>query len=488
MIRVAHLARSAAVAVRLMGLAMLVPLAGALLLDPWNRLVLGAFELPSSALAFGLCIGLAASLWLPLHLAARRSTAELSDREAYVGVALAWLLAAGVASTPFLLLRLLPPASALFEAMSGLTGTGITALASLDAVPASLLLWRSFLHWAGGLALTILSISLLARLSHGGLLWMGPARSRWRLQEVALSVGGVYLVVTLAFAVATDLVLTFRHQMTGIPALAEALTQTFAAYGNGAFTLHAAPLFPDDPVLAALRSTMMLAGALNVPVAILLARRQAVRMLGGNPEVRFFLLVLAAGALAVTALSWRADPLAALQTAIAVGTNAGMAATPALPPAAELVLVLLAVTGGMVASPSGGITAYRALVLLKSIGRETRRLLHPKAVIPLRLGSRVVSEDAVLAIIAFFFTFVTAWVAGTVALTVLEPTLGMADSASGALAALANVAFGFGPLAAADGYAHLSAASQGVLTALMWLGRLEVFAALLVFMPSVWRR
>jgi trk system potassium uptake protein TrkH len=172
---------------------------------------------------------------------------------------------------------------------------------------------------------------------------------------------------------------------------------------------------------------------------------------------------------------------------LGIATGAGGPSTPALPAAAELVVILTAVTGGMVASPSGGITAYRAMVLLKSVGRELRRLLHPKAVIPLRLGPRVIPEESVLAIIAFFFTFVTAWILGAGLLAILEPGLGLVASASGALAALSNVAFGFGALAAPDGYAHLHLASQAVLTALMWLGRLEIFAALLVFLPSTWR-
>ncbi len=487
MIRVVRVAHAVGTAVRLTGLALLVPMAASLALDPWNRHVLGAFDLPSTFLAFGLCAALAAALWLPLRVVAGGVSAEFSDREGYIGVALGWLAAAIIAATPFLLLRLLGPVPSLFEAMSGLTGTGITALAHVDAVPRSALLWRSLLQWLGGLAVTVLSISLLARLTHGGLQWMGPARARWRLAEVAQSVGGVYIVVTLAFATLLDLALSWRHGLNGVEGLLESLTQTFAAYGNGAFTLHGAVLFPDDPVLAGLRAAMMIAGALNLPVAILLARRHALKTLGANPEVRFFVATLVAAVVAVGALTWNDDPMRAIAAAVGVATGAGGPSTPALPAAAGLVLVLSAVTGGMVASPSGGLTSYRALALLKSIGRELRRLLHPKAVIPLRIGGRVVPEESVLAIIAFFFTFVTAWILGTGLLAVLEPTLSLADAASGAVAALGNVAFGFGPLAAVDGYAHLHLPAQSVLTALMWLGRLEIFAGLLVFLPSTWR-
>lgn len=488
MIRAAQIARSVAVAIRLTGIALLVPLLASLALDPWNRRVLGSFELPATTLAFGLCAALAAALWLPLRIASNRSTEPLSDREGYVGAALGWVAAALIAATPFLLLRALGPLPSFFEAMSGLTGTGITALANLDAVPRSLLFWRSFLQWVGALAAIILALSLVARLTHGGLLWMGPARARWRIAEVAQSVGAVYLVLTLGFAVLFDAVLTFRHGLTGMDALLESLTQVFAAYGNGAFTLHDSPLLADDPVLASLRAAMMVAGALGLPVAIVLARRHAVRNLGANPEARFFLALLAAACLATVAATWNRDAAASLQATVAIATGAGVAATPALPPFATLLLILTAVTGGTIASAAGGITSYRTLVLLKSVGRELRRILHPHAVIPLRVGGRVVPEESVMAIIAFFFTFVTAWILGAGTLALLEPTLDLQDAATGSLAALGNVAFGTGPLAGPDGYAHLGLASQAVLTALMWVGRLGVFATLLVFLPSTWRK
>ncbi len=488
MIRLVRVAHAVGTATRLAGLGLLVPMVASLLLDPWDRRVLGSFELPGTFLAFGLCAALGLSLWLPLRVLSRDAAMEgLSEREGYLGVALGWLVAALVAGSPFLLLRVLGPLPSFFEAMSGLTGTGITAIAHLDGMPQSLLLWRSFLQWAGGLAVTVLSISLLARLTHGGLQWMGPARARWRLQEVAQSVGGVYVVVTLVFAIAVDLVLTFRHDMAGLPALMEALTQVFAAYGNGAFTLHPHTLFPEDSLLSALRATMMIAGALNLPVAILLARRRAVRTLGGNAEVRFFLTFVILTSAAVAFLSRHDQPLAALQASIAVATGAGLSSFPDLASPAMLLLILAAVTGGMMASPSGGLTAYRTLALIKSAGREVRRLLHPNAVIPIRIGGRILPEDSVLAIIAFFFSFITAWILGIFALSLFEPGMTLSVAASGALAALSNVAFGFGPLAAPDGYAHLHLASQATLAALMWLGRLEIFAALVVFLPSTWR-
>jgi trk system potassium uptake protein TrkH len=277
-------------------------------------------------------------------------------------------------------------------------------------------------------------------------------------------------------------------------AVLESLVETFAAYGNGAFTLHAAPWFQDNGYVQFLLGVMMVAGATNVTLAFLLVRRGQVRNLVTNPEWRFFLGLVCAAILGVALLLVRKGFAIgnALRestfTVVSLATGSGLFSTDysLWPGAALLVLLFVLLVGGTAGSAAGGIKSFRALALLKVVGREIRRLLHPRAVIPVRVGSRVVPEQTVNAVIAFFFTYLLAWMFGAFLLLVIEP-LGVLDATSISLAALSNVGAGFGLVGPTVGTAHLAGASKLILSVLMWFGRMEIFAALLVFTPSSWR-
>ena len=169
------------------------------------------------------------------------------------------------------------------------------------------------------------------------------------------------------------------------------------------------------------------------------------------------------------------------------GTGSWSVDYAAWPAAILLVLLLAMLAGGSSGSAAGGIKTFRWLILGKLVLRELRKILHPKAVMPVRLGSTVVKEEAVAAVMAFFFTYLALWTAGTIALLALEPSLDATDSAAAAASALGNVGGGFGALGPTHGFAALGVAAKVVLTSLMWLGRMEIFAALIVLNPFSWR-
>lgn len=508
MIRLARILSAIAAAVRLTALVLLVPIVVAFLYEERDTLLAGslaAFPVPSAALPFVVSAVLAAAVWLPLRILTRRAAEEeLLEREAYLAVGLGWIVCTALAGLPFLVAGALGPLEAFFEAMSGLTGTGLSTLHSVEATGTALLFWRALLQWVGGLAFIVLTAALLSRLTHGGLQFFrsegsghAGARIRPRLAETARELGKAYVGLTVLFAVLLFAVLRIKLRMDDAPAALEALVETFAAYGNGAFTLHspaAAAALHDDGAVQAVLSLMMLAGATNVTLAFLLVRRGQVRNLVTNPEWRFFFGLVAATVLGVALLLVRAglDPSGSLReaafTVTSLATGSGLFSTDyAIWPGAAQVLLLFAIlVGGTAGSAAGGIKAFRALTLLKVVGREVRRLLHPRAVIPVRVGRRVVPEQTVSAVVAFFFTYLLAWMGGALLLLVAE-SMGVNDATSISLAALSNVGAGFGSVGPTIGTAHLTSLSKGVLSFLMWFGRMEVFAALLVFTPSSWK-
>ncbi|HUR63557.1 MAG TPA: potassium transporter TrkG, partial [Candidatus Thermoplasmatota archaeon] len=246
---------------RLTAVVLLAPIAVAYLYEPSDTLVLG-FLVPGGVLPFVVSAVLAVAVWLPLHIVTRRAAQEeLLEREAYLAVALGWVVCTALAGLPFLAAGKLGPVAAFFEAMSGLTGTGLSALAQVDGTSLSLLFWRALLQWVGGLAFIVLTAALLSRLTHGGLQFFrseggghAGARIRPRLAETARELGKAYVGLTALFAVLLFFVFRFKLGMEDAPAVLEAVVETFAAYGNGAFTLHANAAFHDDGAVQAVLS------------------------------------------------------------------------------------------------------------------------------------------------------------------------------------------------------------------------------------------
>lgn len=508
MISVLRVVSAVASVARLASAALLVPIPIAFAYEEADW-ALGGLRVPHTALAFAASAVVACLFWVPARFATRRIAHEdLPERESYVAVALGWLAVAALAMLPFLLSQAIrSPVEAFFEAMSGLTGTGASVLADPSVLPESLLFWRAFTQWLGGLGFIVVIVALLSRLTHGGLqLFRGevagqaPTRVQPRLAEVARDLWRIYLAFTLIFIVALAALLHFHAGLDAPTAFLHGMTDTFSAYGNGAFFGHPASVASlDNGFAEALLAVMMLAGATNFTLVFLLLRRGRWRPLAHDPELRFYGAWVGAAVVLVAAILWRLDPAYRLDPvgalrhgafdAISMATGSGLTTGDYAqwPPAAMMVLFLLILVGGTAGSAAGGVKAFRALLLLRTVRRELRRLLHPRAIIPVRVGRRVVPEETVTAVVAFFFTYLMAWVTGTLLLALFERGLPLEVAAGASLSALGNVGTHFGALAA-TGHGELHWYSQVLLTGLMWIGRMEIFAALLVFTPSTWKR
>jgi trk system potassium uptake protein len=494
---------------RLANFALLVPIPVALAYEPWvPHPNLAGIHLPGSVLVFATAAILVALFWVPARFFTRRlAESDLPDREAYVAVAVGWLVVAAFAMLPFLLSQAIPnPVEAYFEAMSGLTGTGSSVLHDASGMAPSLLFWRAFTQWLGGLGIIVLTVALLSKLTHGGLqlfrsevAGQAPTRIQPRLAELARDLWRIYLAFTLLFIVVLAALLHFHVGRPPQEAFLSAMTDTFSAYGNGAFFRHAESVAVYGSAwVEGLLSVMMLAGATNFTLVFLLLRRGRLRPLLQDPELRFFYAIVAIAIVAVAASLWRFspmyadEPLAAARhgafAAISAATGTGLANADASlwPAATTAMLLLLILVGGTAGSAAGGVKAFRALVLFRTVRRELRRLPHPRAIIPVRVGGRTVAEDTVTAVVAFFFTYLTAWVAGTLLLSLFQPGFSLDEAAGASLAALGNVGASFGPVHE-GGYGDLHWYSQVLLSGLMWIGRMEIFAALLLFTPSTWR-
>jgi len=461
-----------------LGMAVVLSLFGigaALAAEPWR--------------GFSVAALLAAAIAIPLLMHGRAGH-EPTRREALATVIVTWLLVPVVGALPFTLDGPLGPLEALFESASGFTTTGATMLTDFSVVSESLFLWRALTQWIGGIGIIVLFIAAFPQLAVAGRQLFsaeapGPESERFvpRLRHTAIAILGLYGGLTVAAGV------TYRAAgMSGFDAVAHALTTLSA----GGFS-PAARSFEDYPALLSWVALpfMALAGANFALMYRAVAGRSLA--LWRDPEFRTYLSVLTLGSLALSALlvghhGWL-DGLrhGAFQT-LSLTTSTGYASADfaGWSRAAQALLVIMMLIGGSAGSAAGGVKIVRWLILARLAMREVRHTLQPRAVLPIRLGARIV-PDTVVRSVAAFVTLYMALLAASVALLVMLGADAL-TAFTASLATLGNIGPGLALVGPMASYAEFPPLAQGWLTIVMIAGRLEVVTVFVVFTRAWWRR
>jgi trk system potassium uptake protein TrkH len=489
---------------RLYSTAFFLPLLVALGYDAYDVNVIG-LALPRAVLVFAACFGITYMLGAWLRIIARDAGDDLADREAYLTVGLGWLILCAVSMLPFMLTGVLSsPVDAFFEAMSGLTTTGATVIGGdLESVAPSLMMWRAFLQFIGGMGIIVLSVAVLARLTQGGMQLLqaevpglGTSRIAPRLANTARLMWSVYLALAATLFVLLAAILVARHGMSIKMASYEAMMHTFTTMSTGGFSNHTTSIaFFADPLIEAVIIGFVLIAGTNFTL-LLIASRGGWRAVVADGEWRLYMANFIIVTTVVSGFLWRAgyNLLHAVRgssfVVASMMTSTGFVTEDydAWPTMARLLIVFVMVAGGMGGSTAGGFKMVRILLLWKIVRREIQRLQHPNAVIPIRIAGRIVKPQTVMATVGLFFAFVAFWLVGTALLEATDPAFSdVTDAASASLSALSNVGPGLGVVGPTQTFAGLTTASKLILTAEMWFGRLEIFTALLVFLPETWR-
>lgn len=415
--------------------------------------------------------------------------AEPSVREALASTILTWLLLPAVSAVPYMVTGGLSAIDALFEGMSGFTTTGATTITDLSSIGASLLMWRSFSQWVGGVGIVVVFVALFPQLAIAGRQLFfaevpGPTEDRLtpRLRSTAAAVLSIYAALTLIAALA--------FWLTGMRPF-DSFIYSFASVAAGGFAPDPLGLQSYGPAAQWIAMLFMFLGGASFP---LLYRAVSGRpsALFRNAEFRTYLGIVLVAALLLTTLLVRSyGPVEAVRhglfQAVSIITTTGFASvdytTWNLP--AQALIFLLLFVGGSAASAAGGPTIVRWLILAKHSAREVRRALHPRAVIPVRVGRRAVPEEVVRSVTAFFALYAAVYVLGALLLVLFGADLLTALTAS--IACLGITGPGLGPIGPLGNYDMLHPASRLVLVFLMFVGRLEVITVLVVFDRSFWR-
>lgn len=443
------------------------------------------------ALSFALCAVAGFALWWPV----RALEGELKLRDGFLVVVLFWVLLGVAGSLPFMLgdTPRLGFVDALFEATSGLTTTGATVLRGLDGLPPSLLVYRQFLQWLGGMAVIILAVAVQPLLGVGGMQFyragtpgaIKDARLTPRITETARTLSYIYVSLTVLCALA--------YVAAGMAPF-DAVAHSFSTMALGGFSIHDANLgWYDSFAIEFVAVLFMVLAGVNFSLHFLVWRHRNLKPYLFDGELRVYaglllgvsLACLPGLLLAQVAASPQDGLRQALFHAVSIGTTAGFTTTGfhLWPGYLPLLLVFASFIGGCAGSTAGGLKVIRCLLLYKQGMREIRRLIHPNAVVTIRLGDRPVNDRVVDAVWAFFATYVAVFV--LLMLAAMAGGLDQVSAFSAVAACLNNVGAGLG--AVGSNYAALSDFTKCLLAFAMLLGRLEIFVLLVLFTPSFWR-
>ncbi len=466
----------------LFSLTLLVPLLMAVYLD--DKTITGF----TSALGITFLSGFA--LWLPT----RRSRQELRTRDGFLVTTLFWTVLGLFGALPFALHAGvdLDATDAIFESISGLTTTGATVITGIDDLPRSLLFYRQQLQWLGGIGIIVVAMAVLPMLGVGGMqLYQaetpGPSKDSKltpRITETAKALFTIYVLLTVFCGLAY-----WAAGMSGFDAICHA----FSTVAIGGFSTHDASIgYYDSPAITLVCCLFMYVAAINFGLHFTAWRRRGLGAYFKDSETVFFTSVLGIAIAITCAVLLGTDSfdtgqglLNGLFQAISITTTTGFSTSDYAqwPNFLPLMLLVFAFMGGCAGSTGGGIKAMRLMLISKQGVRELKQLVHPSAVIPLKVGRRRVEAKVVSAVWSFLAVYLVAFVILMIA--IVATGLDFETAFSAVAAALNNLGPGLGDVT--YHYGDINEVAKWLLCGAMLLGRLEVFTVLVLFTPTFWR-
>lgn len=442
---------------------------------------------------FVVCSLATGAIALTIAAATRGHLPRGSTQTTFLVVVLLWLMLGAVGALPFYTSSLkLDLAGAVFESVSAITTTGSTVISGLDGLPPGLLLWRSLLQWIGGIGVVALGLFLLPLLKVGGFSYFRVEssdienRPYERFISFLIALIGIYCLLTALCALS--------YAATGMSNF-DAVNHAMTTIATGGFSTHDASFgYFEGMAVLWVGTVFMLLAALPFSILVLFFARGRLDALR-DPQIRVFLayvavivVVLAVQRRITTGMPFDVALTTSAFNLASIITTTGYASEDYTlwGPFAVAMVFFATFLGGCSGSTSGGIKAYRFLILGRMLLNGLKLLIHPHSVQSLRYGKRVVDEEMQRSVGLFLSAFLASWVLSTLLLALTGLDLITATTAS--LTALTNVGPGLGDVVGPAGnFASLSDFAKWVLSASMLLGRLEILAVIVLFVPAFWR-
>lgn len=458
-------------------------------------LILAICHMESDIMAFAVTVGVALLVGTALRLLGRHATNTLGRRDAYLLVTIVWIAFAAFGMLPFLIGGYIDHVTdAFFETMSGLTTTGATVIDKVEGLPHGILFWRSLTQWIGGLGIVFFTIAVIPSFVGGSIKVFaaeatGPIKSKMhpRLTTTAKALWGVYILLTAVCAFCF-----FIFGMSPFDAVNYAMTVT----ATGGFATHDASTgYFHSPAIDYTAIVFMFLSGVSFALLYASLLQGKIRQLFKNAEFRFYTaLTLAATAMIVYFLLrynhyTLSDAIRyALFQVVSFVTTTGMFNEDAAQwhHITWVVLSLCMFFGGCAGSTASGFKCARGVIALKILRNEVRRMVHPKALLPVKVNNTSVHSPSQITLLAFFIAYIT--LCFTAYFIMILAGVDSTNSITIALSCGSNVGPTLGlEIGPTMSWSILPPLVKWILSGLMLMGRLEIFTVLVIFSPSFWK-
>ncbi|CAL1329261.1 TrkH family potassium uptake protein [Candidatus Providencia siddallii] len=431
-------------------------------------------------------------LWFPT----RKNKEEFRVKDGFLIVVLFWLVLGSIGALPFIYLKTpnISITDAFFESFSGLTTTGATNFVGLDFLPKAILFYRQILQWFGGMGIIVLTVAILPLLGVGGMQLYraempGPLKEnkiRPRIAETAKTLWIIYVFITISCSIS----LWFAGM-----GVFDAITHSFAIVANGGFSTHDASLgyFNSSKINIIVIFFLIVSGC-NFSLHFAALSNRNLRIYLQDLEFKTFIIFQFVFALICTLILyyhsvydsfWKTLNQSFFQivsmTTTAGFTSCNFAEWPLFLP---LLIICMSFFGGCAGSTGGGLKVIRVLLLLLQCFRELKRLVHPNAIYPIKIGSRILPERIIEAVWGFFSAYLLVFITSFLALVSIN-----VDEIS-AFSAVTTTLNNLGPALGlfTDNFSTMNPIGKWILIFTMLFGRLEIFTILVLLTPTFWKK
>jgi trk system potassium uptake protein TrkH len=423
-------------------------------------------------------------------MALRNSNEEMTHKDGFLVITLFWIVLSSAGSIPFTLSGM-SFIDAFFESMSGITTTGATVIKNLSALPESLLIYRQLLQWMGGMGLIVLAIAVMPLLGiGGGQLYkaeipgaMNDQKLTPRIKETAQALWLIYLLLTVCCAI--------LYFFAGMNAF-DAISHSLSTVSIGGFSTYDQSIgYFKNGLIEVVCIIFMLLSALSFALHYFAFYMKKPLKYLYDPELRFFLSIIAFIFLLSVLLNYfstqgQASIRELLFHSVSIVTTTGFAIGDSNQwnPSIGFLLLVGAFIGACSGSVGGGIKSWRVLVMINSAYINLKQMIHPNAVISLKIGTKSLENDVTASVWAFFSVYVISFV--VLLLALVSTGLDFQSAFSAIVACLNNLGPGLGEVS--QNYSSVSSAGKVILSFAMILGRLEIFTLLILFTPAFWQK
>lgn len=419
---------------------------------------------------------------------------QLTRRDGYVLVSFAWIAFSLFGMLPFYIGGHIPDiTNAFFETMSGFSSTGATILDNIESLPHGILFWRSMTQWIGGLGIIMFTIAVLPIFGVSGLQVFAAEASGPTHDKVHPRIGITAKWIWSIYAGITGLLVVLL--MIGGMGWFDSICHAFATTGTGGFsTKQASVAYYNSPYIEYVISIFMFISGINFTLLLLFVNRKFGKCIS-NAELKWYFWSVVSFTAVIATTLYYTSPMNAEESfrkslfqVTSLHTSTGFATDDYMlwPPVLWGLLTIIMIMGACAGSTTGGLKCIRMVILTKVSRNEFKHIIHPNAILPVRINKQVLPSSTVSTVLAFCFIYLVIIIIST--LLMMAMGIGFEESIGCVISSIGNMGPGLGECGPAYSWSALPIAAKWLLAFLMLLGRLELFTVLLLFNPEFWKR